>query len=72
MELLESLEGLHAQMIKASSVYEKITLLDEFPEVIKFLDHFSFRSFLAGLTPECESALKQIIAIGQAEVLWDG
>jgi hypothetical protein len=61
------------QLIKASSVFEKIALLDSFPCIEEFLNKWpSLRTFLAGLSSECESAFKQLIVIGQAESLFQG
>ncbi|MES2273929.1 MAG: hypothetical protein V4487_07035 [Chlamydiota bacterium] len=65
---MQQLQTLGNQLIQATSVHEKIALLDAFPQINQFLERFHFfRGFLAGLAPECESALKQIIAIGQMD-----
>jgi hypothetical protein len=40
------------------------------PEFLK--THPFLRTFFAGLSPECEAVLKQVIAIGQADLLFEG
>ncbi len=65
---LVGLDALREQLLRASNAYEKIEILDPLPEISAFVSKFPlFRSFFANLTPDCESAFKQLIAIGQGE-----
>lgn len=67
---LSALELLSRQLANASSAYEKNTLLSSHPSVLSYLEKAGpVRTFLAGLSPECEVAFKQVIAIGQADLL---
>ncbi|HSX11450.1 MAG TPA: UTP--glucose-1-phosphate uridylyltransferase [Chlamydiales bacterium] len=67
------LELLSEQFTSSFSVHEKISALDPLPALEKFLAKYPFlRLLLAGLSPECEVALKQTIAIGQGECLFSG
>lgn len=64
--MLNDLSQLRDRLLQAPSLHAKICLLDAYPAVQKLLVSPSFfRSFLQGLTPECEYALKQLAAIGQ-------
>lgn len=66
-------EILSERLAKASSSFEKIAILNELPQIEAFLStHPVLRPFFAGLSPECEVALKQLIVIGQAERLFAG
>lgn len=68
-DLLKQYEGIQ----KASSLSEKIALLDQNPKVKSFIGKSKlFRTFLSGLTLECEFAFKQLALIGQAERLFEG
>jgi len=61
------------QLSKSTSIYEKNGLLDSHIKVREFLEAHSYlRPFFLGLSPECELALKQLIAIGQADRLFAG
>lgn len=66
---LKSLKNLNEQL-KTASLHTKIEILSALPEVREFLHQMPMlRTFLAGLTPECESALLQLAVVGQAERL---
>ncbi len=68
---MKTLEDLNNRLQQATSSYEKVEILDAIPEVQAFLLRMpALRTFLAGLTPECELAFKQLIVIGQAESLF--
>jgi len=61
------LERLRKQFLDTEDLHQRIALLDLEPNVQKLLSSPNFfRVFLQGLTPECECALKQCAAIGQA------
>jgi hypothetical protein len=65
-----NLDELSQCIARVSSVHEKIALLDQAPKVRSFLEKPSLlRSFLSGVSPECELALKGVIAIGQMDRL---
>ncbi len=67
------LDVLSDQLAKAASSHDRISILNELPAVEAFFQtHPVLRPFFAGLSPECEAALKQVIAIGQAERLFAG
>ena len=61
------LEFLRRELLShAQTVNERIAILDRHPNVVALLKKPSFfRTFLQGLTPECECVLKQLAAIGQ-------
>jgi UTP---glucose-1-phosphate uridylyltransferase len=69
---LEHLRQLKVSLLEASSIHEKLEILDVLPEVDIF---FSFpsviKSFLAGLSPECEYVIKATFAIRQGPRLFD-
>lgn len=62
----QELETFREKFVHAKTVTDRIALLDQLPAVQKILSkpHF-FRTFLQGVTPECECVLKQCAAIGQ-------
>ena len=63
----KDLEHLRRQFLTAEGLHQRIALLDREPNVQKLLSTPNFfRVFLQGLTQECECALKQCAAIGQA------
>lgn len=65
---LEDLYRLKSQVIEARSLHEKLQVLDKHPHVISFFSSPSYlKSFLAGLSPECEYVCKSVVAIGQGE-----
>lgn len=67
---LDRLVILNQNLLNSSSIHEKISHLDQFDEVSRFLDKPQLiKAFMAGLTPECELAFKQLIAIGEAKNL---
>ena len=67
MAVTAELDRLVLQLKTAETVEEKIAALDASPRVARFLKgSHPLRSILADVTPECEIALKQLIAIGQA------
>jgi UTP---glucose-1-phosphate uridylyltransferase len=56
----------------AKTQAEKIDILNAEPKVVSFLQQPSFaRSFLSGLSLDCELVMKSVMAIGQAEYLLD-
>jgi hypothetical protein len=66
LSLLENLSLLAESLKKTNSVQEKLDVLNADIKVIEFLSVPSFvRTFLSGLSPECELVIKSIIAIGQ-------
>ncbi len=67
------LDILQRRLASAHSLDEKIALLDTLPEINAFFKaHPDLCLLSAGLTPEHTLALKQIVAIGQAERLFAG
>lgn len=65
---IQVLAPLVEKIKKCSGNREKLALLDQFFEVKNFLKRPSFiRTFLAGLSLECEIIIKSLIAIGQGE-----
>ncbi|MGE0198006.1 MAG: UTP--glucose-1-phosphate uridylyltransferase [Simkaniaceae bacterium] len=70
-EQKERLRHLKVALLEAENTYEKLEILDALPEVDAF---FSFpsviKSFLAGLSPECEYVIKATFAIGQGPHLF--
>ena len=73
MENEVALKGLSERLAHARSHFERVALLDDSPSVARCLEKYPFlKPFLAGLTPECESAFKQMIAAGQADRLFAG
>lgn len=63
---LPSLIRLQNHLIEAKHTYEKLELLDRVPLVQKELEQKGpVRTFLAGLNPDCELAIKSVLAIGQ-------
>ncbi len=65
------LKELKQKLLNSSSSFEKNEILSALPQVQKFLNKTPLlRTFLSGLTPDCESVFKQLIAIGQAERLF--
>lgn len=69
---VKRLHHLRETLLSAKSTYEKIEILDALHEVDGF---FSFpsviKSFLAGLSPECEYVIKATFAIGQGGRLFE-
>ena len=69
---LERLRHLKVSLLEASNTHEKLEILDALPEVDAF---FSFpsviKSFLAGLSPECEYVIKETFAIRQGPRLFE-
>ncbi len=64
---INSLSSLLQDLKKCSTIVEKLDVLNRFSIVKKFLLEPSLiRTFLAGLSPECELIIKSIIAIDQA------
>lgn len=63
---IEALECLLSVLSKASGTQERLDILNEQPQVKDFLSApSSLRTYLAGLTPDCDLAIKSILAIGQ-------
>lgn len=68
---LQELHFLLERYLKVDAIEEKLEVLNESLEVKNFLKSPSLmRSFLYGLSPECELVLKSVIAIGQAEKIF--
>lgn len=66
------LEPLYQQIKRASNVHEKLEILNGLPQVKSFIaTSDSIRTFLAGLTPECDLAIKSILAIGQGHIVFN-
>ncbi|NGX50708.1 MAG: putative uridylyltransferase [Chlamydiae bacterium] len=69
---LERLTYLKDALTDASTTHEKLEILDALPEVDAFFSSPSaIRSFLAGLSPDCEVVIKAICAIGQGPRLFE-
>lgn len=69
----EELIDLRDRLLSAASIHEKLEILDRLPIVQKFLQKLKPLShFLDVLAPECALAVKQLIAIGQADRLFQG
>lgn len=69
---LSRLSGLLTQLSECDSYFEKIAVLDELSQVQGLLSEPSpLRTFLAGLSEECEYVIKALFAIGQGEHLFD-
>lgn len=68
----ERLRSLLVMLKRAEGTFEKLELLDSLPEVDAY---FSFpsplKTFLSGVTPECEYAIKATFAIGQGPRLFE-
>jgi len=63
---LKDFEALRDKLVGTDSLHERLAILDAHPNVERRLGQPNFfRSFLQGLTPECECALKQLAAIDQ-------
>ncbi len=69
----EHLRTLLVALKRGESIYEKIEVLNALPEVDAY---FSFpsalKTFLAGLSQECEYVIKETFAIGQGPRLFEG
>lgn len=64
-QLLSSLEC-------ATTLHDKLAILNALPIVQAYLEAPSaIRTFLTGLTPDCDYAIKSIIAIGQAPIVFN-
>jgi len=69
---LKRLTPLKVSLMEVSSTYEKLEILDALPEVERFFSSPSvIKSFLAGLSTECEYVIKAVFAIGQAPRLFE-
>lgn len=69
----EELIDLRDRLLSAVSIHEKLEILDQRPIVQKFIKTSKpLALFLDALAPDCALALKQLIAIGQAERLFRG
>ncbi len=67
------IQFLSERLAHASSVFEKLSILNALPSVEGFLQaRPALSTFFAGLSPECEVAFKQVIAIGQGERVFAG
>lgn len=67
------ISSLCEQLLQVESDFERLSILDSVDAVSRFFSKYPFlRTFLAGLSVECESAFKQLIAIGQADLLFEG
>ena len=68
----ERLRSLLVMLGRAEGTYEKLEILNSLPEVDAY---FSFpsplKTFLSGVTPECEYAIKSTFAIGQGPRLFE-
>ena len=70
-EQITSLEELQNRLGALHHVYDKLEVLNQLPQVEGFLKETPpVRVFLAGLTPECDYAIKAILAIGQGSVVF--
>ncbi len=67
--MLKDLLQLRDQMIRATTIQERIAILDAFPPVQQVVSHGFFHSFLKEVSPECECVLKQLVATGQLQDL---
>lgn len=66
------LKPLREKLKGVASVQEKSEVFDQLPSVRDFLEEYGvLRTFLAGLSPECELAIKAIIAIGQGPIVFN-
>ena len=69
----ERLRSLLVMLGRVEGTYEKLEILNSLPEVDAY---FSFpspiKTFLSGVTPECEYAIKATFAIGQGPVFLSG
>lgn len=69
---IEYLEPLLERIRGASNVHDKIEILNKDHEVEVFLEKpSSIRTFLNGLTPDCELAIKSILALGQGPIVFN-
>ncbi|MBX3718772.1 MAG: UTP--glucose-1-phosphate uridylyltransferase [Parachlamydiales bacterium] len=68
--MMTRLSELAAVLRTTSNPLEKLDLLNRDPSVVSFMERPSaLRTFLAGLSIECEVVIKSLIALGQAERL---
>lgn len=69
---ISQLQPLLAALQAAESILDKLAILNALPIVQDYLkDPSPIQTFLAGLTPECDYAIKTIIAIGQAPIVFN-
>jgi UTP---glucose-1-phosphate uridylyltransferase len=75
LSLEQQVQKLHSLVLslqKASTRLDKLAILNSLPLVQDYLQSPSFiKTFLAGLNLECEYAIKSIIAIGQAPIVFN-
>jgi len=72
MEQIDRLRLLVCKLKEAHSVQKRLEVLNDDPLVKEFLKNQSLiRTFLSGRSMECEAAIKSVIAIGQAERVFD-
>lgn len=71
-EQVEALDFLLSQLQKTSTLDEKLDFLNSLPLVQECLRHLGpIKTFLVGLSPECDYVIKSIMAIGQAPVVFN-
>lgn len=65
-------EALFKQLQPMTNLKEKQNFLDQLPQVQSFLDKTpALRTFLDGAFPECDYAIKTILAIGQGPIVFN-
>src|SRR5262245_28444299 len=68
---VEALDPFLDQLKQATTIEEKLELLNNHPDVKQFLDKFSsFKTYITGLSPEANLAVKSLLAIGQGPALF--
>lgn len=69
---IEDLKHLRASLKQAPTLYGKLEILNHLPLVQDFIaSHQEIKTFLAGLSPECEYVIKCLIAIGEGPIVFN-
>jgi UTP---glucose-1-phosphate uridylyltransferase len=69
---IQVLTNIVIELQKTPSLLEKLDVLNALPQVQEYLKQPTpIRTFLAGLTPECDYVIKSIIVIGQAPLVFN-
>lgn len=69
---VQELQALLVSLQQACSILDKLAILNQLPIVQNYLKQQNpLTTFLGGLNPECDYAIKSIIAIGQAPIVFN-
>ena len=73
IQKIEQLQQLVKALKEAENIHDKLEILNEQPAVKEFLSHpSSLRTYLSGLTPECDLVIKSILVIGEGPIVFRG